>query len=367
LTSIDPSFDTSNLPRVAVQISQHSSLEKHLYTVYHSSSTTKEGSSSFRNHPDASLSGFLLKPETSSPIATQRNTIIPDSQSLPGSSSYVPTSSICTSVRDIITADRSPSGVSTARHPHTLQVVTSSNFESSVSHIESYSNIEVAASQLSVGRSPEIAIAATQPSIADSSFPSTSAVSANSRDYDNDSGKKSINNSPNYFKLSEETVQRHVTVSELLNTSKGPPSDSHPSQATTTDNSVRSLNDPNSQITQPILSQDREDHTRREFSSNRSRLISPATIDSQEPPLPPLTWDDEMSDFRPTDGKFAGDLQSLRTKEKLESMRAASASKKGGFIQVPSRLQGISYEQKFAQCSPQIRPQSLVNLNEGQY
>lgn len=366
MTSIDPSFDTSNLPHVAVQISQHSNLEKHLYTVYHSSSATKESSSSFRNHPDASLSGSLLKPETSSPIATQRNTIIPDSQSLPGSSSYVPTS-ISTSVRDIITADRSPSGVSATRNPHTLQLITSSNSESSVSHIESYSNIEVAASQLSVEQSPEIAIAATQPSITDSSFPSTSAVSADSRDYDNDSGKKSINNPPKDFKFSEDTVQRRITVSELLDTSKGLPSDSHPSQATTTDSSVRSLSDPNSQITQPILSQDRGDHTRRELSSNPSRLIVPATFDSQEPPLPPLTWDDEMSDFRPTDGKFAGDLQSLRTKEKLESMRAASALKKGGFIQIPSRLQAISYVQKFAQCSLQIRSQLLVNLNEGQY
>ena len=87
-----PLIDTSNFPHIRVQLSQHSSLERGLYIAYHSSLSTQGASSSVPDHPDSGIGES--SPETDSPASPvfSKTGIVPDSQSLPGSSSYVPTS-----------------------------------------------------------------------------------------------------------------------------------------------------------------------------------------------------------------------------------------------------------------------------------
>lgn len=89
-----PSLDTSNLPNFAVQISQHSSLDKDLYIAYYSSSSIQGSLQSIAPHPDSGLGESSPPPEVFPSQVTQTDGVVPDSQSFPGSSSYVPTSSL---------------------------------------------------------------------------------------------------------------------------------------------------------------------------------------------------------------------------------------------------------------------------------
>lgn len=76
-----------------VRITQHSSLEKDQYASYHSSVPTRSILSSLPPHQDSGLSHS--SPSSNSSVEQDKSTkpsIIPDSQSLPGSSSYVPSS-----------------------------------------------------------------------------------------------------------------------------------------------------------------------------------------------------------------------------------------------------------------------------------
>ena len=89
-----------NPPHIIVQVSQHSSLDKDLYTTYQSSLSTQGTSSLLPIHTQPGLEG-------SSPphSPADSNGIIPDSQSLPGSFSYRPTSSASLAV---LGADHTP-------------------------------------------------------------------------------------------------------------------------------------------------------------------------------------------------------------------------------------------------------------------
>ena len=86
------SHSASNPPNIIVQISQHSSLDRDLYVAYQSSFSLQGTSSlsSSQTHPNSGFEGSL-PPTTEFP--GDSNGIIPDSQSLPGSSSYAPPSS----------------------------------------------------------------------------------------------------------------------------------------------------------------------------------------------------------------------------------------------------------------------------------
>lgn len=355
-TSIDnqsPSFDNSNCPDVVVQVSQHSSLDRRLYTVYQSSLSSKEVSSSLPQDPDSGPGESSPEPHTSPPVATQGNTIIPDSQSLPGSSTYAPTSSSPAIIRATATADLSPSIISAVGNSYLSQVITSSNFESSDSlavitancSIQGSSKIEVAASQPSAGRSSGIVIAATQSSVADSSLCSTAAVSANSGDHHTKRGEKGSVSTTDESQTFQVTAQRRVTVLEPFEISEDHTDDSHPSQATTTDGSILSSRDPNSQTAHPVRLVEHEEDTNRDSSTTFIKPILPIDLDSWEPPQPPTISDDEMSDLPSYDGNLAGGLQSVEgTKEKLKRMREANAAKKGTSLHFQ--------EQRLSTCSP---------------
>ena len=96
------SHSTSNLPNIIVQVSQHSSLDRDLYEAYQSSLSTQGHSSLSLPHPD---SGFRKTFHNPAPSPSYSNGVIPDSQSLPGSSSYQPPSSASLAV---LGADQAP-------------------------------------------------------------------------------------------------------------------------------------------------------------------------------------------------------------------------------------------------------------------
>ena len=89
--AISSSLDISNFPGIAVEIKPRGSLDKEAYTAYHSSLSTQ----GFHNPASPqSDSGFEESSSSEGSPVQQENkkeTVVPDSQSLPGSSSYVPT------------------------------------------------------------------------------------------------------------------------------------------------------------------------------------------------------------------------------------------------------------------------------------
>ena len=134
-----PSIDATNLPSVIVQISQHSSFERDLYIAYQSSLSTQGNSSSLVQHPDSGLGESSPEPETFATPAIEKDGIVPDSQSVPGSSSYVPPSST------------SPDNTSIDQPPPTSEPQISSS-----AHINIASNFEIAnSSAVGIGDSIE--------------------------------------------------------------------------------------------------------------------------------------------------------------------------------------------------------------------
>lgn len=85
-----------------VQISQHSSLDKGRYLQYQSSLSMRSYLSSAPPHEDSGLGESSPAPEDLGPRKSIYEGILPDSQSLPGSSSYHPTASTAEDTSDHI-------------------------------------------------------------------------------------------------------------------------------------------------------------------------------------------------------------------------------------------------------------------------
>ena len=135
-----------NRPHIIVQVSQHSSFDKDLYITYQSSPSTQGTSSLPHIHTQRGLEGLSPPPLTHS--SADSNGIIPDSQSLPGSSSYKPTSSASLAV---LGADHTP------LNPQHLVLLHHTDLESSTGG--------VAEAKDSIEDSSAIVIEASQPSV----------------------------------------------------------------------------------------------------------------------------------------------------------------------------------------------------------
>ena len=134
--------------------------------------------------------------------------------------------------------------------------------------------------------------------------------------------------------------QDHSTKLEEFAISEDPSDNSHPSQATTTDDSILSIRDPNPQSTRqnhPQPSKEAstyveyliEETTRTENSSiitNRVQL--PDTLDSQEPPKPPSSPEDGMSDIAANDNGLPEGMQPLRIRTTLKRIREEGEAKR---------------------------------------
>lgn len=90
LTTQSPVFSTSSRPSLFVQLSPHSSFDRDLYIAYQSSLSTQGTLPSVLEHSDSGLGESFSEPDIPPPRTFEG--IVPDSQSLPGSSSYIPTS-----------------------------------------------------------------------------------------------------------------------------------------------------------------------------------------------------------------------------------------------------------------------------------
>ena len=142
-----PSTSTFDRQNISVQISQHSSFDRDLYIAYQSSSSTQGNSSLLPPRPNPRL-GESSPPATSPARTTNDNGVIPDSQSLPGSSSYKPTSSTCSAVSG---PDQTP----LIHHPRVSHYSTD---------LESFVG-EVAEAIESSEDSPAVVVAASQPAV----------------------------------------------------------------------------------------------------------------------------------------------------------------------------------------------------------
>jgi len=81
-------------PNLLVQISPHSSFDRDQYLQYHSSLSVNSVLSSLPPHQDSGLGESSSPPDPSNSEVSPQIRIVPDSQSVPGSSSYVPTPSV---------------------------------------------------------------------------------------------------------------------------------------------------------------------------------------------------------------------------------------------------------------------------------
>lgn len=89
---VDPSL-LNYQPRPLIQVSQHSSFDRDQYLQYQSSLSVKSVLSSLPPHEDSGLGESSPPPDPCQLEISPQTRIVPDSQSLPGSSSYVPTPS----------------------------------------------------------------------------------------------------------------------------------------------------------------------------------------------------------------------------------------------------------------------------------
>lgn len=138
----------------------------------------------------------------------------------------------------------------------------------------------------------------------------------------------------------ERQRRRRSAALEVFAVSEDPSDNSHPSQATTTDDSILSLRDPNSQSTKqnhPEPSKegitDLEDpvrgSTRTDSSSiPASRVQLPDTLDSREPPKPPSSSEDIMSDMAPNENGLPEGMQPLRIRATLKRIREDGEAKR---------------------------------------
>lgn len=90
---VDPS-PLHSKSKLHVQISQHSSFDRDRYLQYQSSLSVDTVLSSLPPHQDSGLGESSPSPDSSHSELSPRTRIVPDSQSLPGSSSYLPSPSL---------------------------------------------------------------------------------------------------------------------------------------------------------------------------------------------------------------------------------------------------------------------------------
>lgn len=138
----------------------------------------------------------------------------------------------------------------------------------------------------------------------------------------------------------KEPARRRNIVSGTFVLSEDLTENSHPSQATTTDDSILSIRDPN---WQPARQNDpdnsNEDNTYLEdpTKTKAGAVVSstpttsqqlPDTLDSQEPPVPPSSSKDEMADLSPNGSGPSASPRPLGIRERLAKIRAEGEAKR---------------------------------------
>lgn len=372
--------------------------ERDLYIAYHSSHSTQGTFHSVPEHPDSGLGASFSEPDTPPPCTF--NSIVPDSQSLPGSSSYIPSTS-STGRRHYVgntLPSLSPSlgaAVSSSSQQHTRSRSGSTNHEalqiddsldsflletelsksllastqSLVPEVITSSADDASSSILGID-TPLLARATSDPTHLDQhnllkrhhrqdqqhrqqqntryhqghgspvvhasddrvKYYSKSQRSQNSIFQAENSSLIQVANST---ETSCEPPKSHSTRREHFVIAEDQTEEQHPSQATTIDDSVLSLRDPNSQSSghdcmrqsseiKKIPSATTLRDKRQTSSPDFDRQILPGSVDSQEPPQPPPSSHNQMSDIS---SEATGSREGLNTRANLRKIRADSAKK----------------------------------------
>ena len=177
------------------------------------------------------------------------------------------------------------------------------------------------------------------------------------------------------FEAHEVQSRRRSTASEIFAISEDSTDDTRPSQATTTDDSILSLRDANSQSTRPNHPHpSREDITYFEkpiehfVQTDSSSILAsqvqlPDTLDSREPPKPPSSFEDDMSDIAPSDNGVPEGMQPLRIRATLkrireegEAKRAAARSGKRLHSEPSTSRVSSSLAREDRECSQRMTP-----------
>ena len=271
-TSHSPALNISDPASLVVHISQRSGSDKRHYIAYQSTLSTQGTLPSVAEYPDSGLGESFS--ESDAPLPDTSVGIVPDSQSLPGSSSYVPTSTSGNSC-----CDRG-----------TQSTVTSRELSSSVQYAQSRSE------------APGDEVLQIDDSIDCSSlesaldeFPAESTQEP--RPEPRQSPAATIS-SPSVTRS-----WRGRSISQAFIIAEDDVEEQHPSQATTTDDSVLSPGDPNSQSLRINRSQQSEEDdsnheattskkVRITSSSTLGLLVIPDSAESREPPHPPPSSDE---------------------------------------------------------------------------
>lgn len=157
-------------------------------------------------------------------------------------------------------------------------------------------------------------------------------------------------------------VRRRPTLPEPFVIAEDCADEQHPSQATTTDDSILNLRDANSQSSKNSHSRQSQDNSHKSVvpavryttpigSSGLEHQTLPHSLDSREPPQPPPSSDDKMSDLSPPAGSLSEGSQPLETRAKLRKIREESAAK----LEASRRSREVS-NQSSARASPSGTP-----------
>ena len=159
-------------------------------------------------------------------------------------------------------------------------------------------------------------------------------------------------------------AQRRTTTSQNFVISEDVVDDNHPSQATTTDDSVLSLRDPNSQLTRQSHSQRVDEgflHLDKPqkytpsatSSSDLGTRVLPRIVDSREPPQPPSTSQEEMSETSTDKASLSGGSQPIGIREKLKKIREDGAAKREA-LEASRRVKGQPLKTQSTPTSPSV-------------
>ena len=164
-------------------------------------------------------------------------------------------------------------------------------------------------------------------------------------------------------------IPRRPNTAKTFEIREDPYEQNHPSQATTTDDSVLSTRDPNSQSAkQKTSTQFQEDSTDierpRDFafegssSSDFDTFTLPKSPNSREPPQLPPDLEDFMSEMTPDKSGFSGSSQAIGIREKLRKIREDGAAKREAHREAARRAKGQPSQSPSASTSPSS------NINE---
>ncbi len=283
LTTQSPVFSTSSRPSLFVQLSPHSSFDRDLYIAYQSSLSTQGTLPSVLEPSDSGLGESFSEPDTPPPRTFEG--IVPDSQSLPGSSSYIPTSP--SGIIDYVTPMSLASQQLSTSQQHTRSDSESTNhqFLQVEDSIDS-SLLEIAATSLS---SDTVRRSTSEPASGSAEISSSPPLRARFPSFSRCASDSTTSHHHDSRHHQRQRQQHRLQQGRVVCTS-----DSQFGHNLTDLRSQNSI--------PPTQAPTNQNKSFKSSSSNFKIQDLPDSLDSREPPPPPPSSDDKMSDESPDGG-----------------------------------------------------------------